>query len=242
IWTLLTTFTNVVAAAFVNLQLLDQLQQRAERLEEEVEERTAQLKRSRDLLRIVFDHLPDGLVLLDKDARMLAANEAFCRRVLGLLPTEVIGRSYAAITRELKHKALLQIEQQPLGTGLRRVSCTDTVGHQRWYEVEHFTITVDHAQQTIERWRDITQQEELKRKLRVHEQLTSIGQLAASVVHEIGNPLQGVRSCLDLCREDGALTPSANEYLTLADHELERINNLLDRLREIYRRSHGGAI
>jgi GAF domain-containing protein len=64
-WSLLTIFTNVIAATCANLQLVAKLRQHAKTLEGLVDIRTRQLQRSRDLLRIVFYNLPEGLVLLD---------------------------------------------------------------------------------------------------------------------------------------------------------------------------------
>jgi nitrogen-specific signal transduction histidine kinase len=61
-----------------------------------------------------------------------------------------------------------------------------------------------------------------------------LSRLAACVVHEVGNPLQSIHSCLDLSLEDVALSPASREYLELAHEELARIAELLVRLRELY--------
>lgn len=235
VWSMLTIFTNVAAAAFANLQLVEQLHMRAEHLEEVVSERTRQLQHSRDLLRVVFDHLPDALLLLDGQGQVLAANDAFCRRVLGQSPQEAVGHEYHALLERLRTDGRLCFEEQGPGESSRRAVCTNATGQQRWFEIDHYHIPNVVPAQTIERWRDITRQEQLHRQLLLHEQLASLGRLAASVVHEVGNPLQGVRSCLDLCREDPDLPASALEYLDLANGELERINQLLDRWRDLYR-------
>jgi nitrogen-specific signal transduction histidine kinase len=69
--------------------------------------------------------------------------------------------------------------------------CTDTVGQQRWFAVDRISIVGNDGviEQHFERWRDITHQEELQRRLLLHEQLASLGRLAASIAHEVGNPL-----------------------------------------------------
>ncbi len=113
IWSMLTILTNVAAAAFANRQMIDQLHRRTELLQEEVRERTSQLRHSRDLLRIVFDHLPDGLVLLDAQARVLTANDTFSREVLELEPQEVVGQHYGALAEELEQRGRLAFEPRP---------------------------------------------------------------------------------------------------------------------------------
>jgi PAS domain S-box-containing protein len=232
-WSMLTTFTNVAAAAFANLQLVDRLQARAQELERLVDERTHQLQRSRDLLRVIFDHLPDGLVLMDADTHILAANRAFARNVLGIRPQSIVSRTYQSVVDELERSSYLRIEPHHSDSGARRVVCTDLVGQQRWFEIERYAF--EDGAQAIERWRDITQQEQLLRRLLLHEQLTMIGHLAASIAHEVGNPLQSVRSCLELCREDVQPDSDTEEYLVLAQDELDRVSQALDRLREFYR-------
>jgi PAS domain S-box-containing protein len=233
VWSMLTILTNVAAAAFANRQMIGQLHRRTELLEELVRERTSQLQNSRDLLRVLFDHLPDGLVLLDNNGQILAANEAFCREVVGLPLSEVIGRHYAALTNQLEQRSLLAFgprTDEPT-YGARR---TGPAGRQSWYEVDRYSV-VSGGAQVIERWRDMTSQEELRHQLLLHEQLASLGRLAASVVHEVGNPLQSVRSCLELCRETSELPESALEYLELAGGELRRMSHILAQLRDLYR-------
>lgn len=237
VWSLLTIFTNVVAAAFTNLQLIDQLQRRAEILEQQVSARTRQLQHSRDILRIVFDNLPDGLVMMNERQQVLAANYAFSRRVIGMQPHMIVGKTYPSILSEVEQSAYLTIEQHEAAPGRRRALCTDMVGQQRWYEIDCYPIAAEapNGERFIERWRDITREEELHQRLLLHEQLTSLGHLAASVAHEVGNPLQSVRSCLDLCREEASLSVVATEYLDIATVELDRISGLIERLRDLYR-------
>lgn len=240
VWALLTIFTNVAAVAFANRQLVEQLRLRAELLDQQVAERTMQLQRSRDLLRIIFDYLPDGLVLMDANWRILSANDAWCRGVLAMRPQEAVGRQYVELIQDVGRNIALTFERTPSTSAAGRVHWTTTDGHQRWYEIDRYAVAARGAdgEQIIERWRDVTLQDALHRRLLLQEQLTSLGRLATSVVHEIGNPLQGLRSSLDLCLEDPSLTISAAEYLALATSELERIGQTLERLRDLYRAPH----
>lgn len=61
-----------------------------------------------------------------------------------------------------------------------------------------------------------------------------LSQLATSLAHELGNPLQSIRGCLDLSLEDHALSPASREYLGMACAEIDRLSMLLIRLRELY--------
>ncbi|MBX0328083.1 PAS domain-containing protein [Oscillochloris sp. ZM17-4] len=228
--------------------------QHTEQLGALVGRRTDELQRSRDLLRLVFDHLPEGLLLLDADGEILAANSTFCRSIVGRMPRETVGSRYHQLWRDLMQQSELSLTPQgPSESGVPlalaegeaftsiaaswRVLSSDMMGQQRWYAVERTPIAGPQgtAEQCLERWRDITQQEELQRRLLVHEQLTSLGRLAASVAHEVGNPLQSALGCLELCREDQGLSPLSHEYLDLALGELDRMARTMASLRNLYR-------
>lgn len=62
------------------------------------------------------------------------------------------------------------------------------------------------------------------------EKLSSIGQLAAGLAHEIGNPLGIVQGYLGLLREDGLPAEQRADYLNRAEQELERISQLIRQL------------
>jgi PAS domain-containing protein len=205
-------------------------------LDQPISEQDIQLTHSRDPMHIIFDHLPDGLVLIDTAGRILIVNDAFCEDVLGVLPRAAIGRHYAAILQDLEQGAQITIEPHPSVPALWRARCAGGDERQRWYDIDRYIVAADDgAEHVIERWRDITRQEEQHRELLRDEQLTTIARLAANVVHELGNPLQSVRSCIDLSREDATLAAPTAEYLELASSELRRMSHILSQLRDLYR-------
>ncbi|HEY1809373.1 MAG TPA: HAMP domain-containing sensor histidine kinase [Acidobacteriaceae bacterium] len=72
-------------------------------------------------------------------------------------------------------------------------------------------------------------QEELDRTavlLRENQKLITIGRLAASIAHEINNPLESITNLLYLLGEERELSPSARSYLALAQKELGRVGQI----------------
>lgn len=59
------------------------------------------------------------------------------------------------------------------------------------------------------------------------DRLASVGQLAAGVAHEIGNPLQTLQGFLALTRAPSTKPEERAEYLALMEGELERIHRLV---------------
>ncbi len=71
--------------------------------------------------------------------------------------------------------------------------------------------------------RDISAEKQSEEAVRRSEKLATAGRLAASIAHEINNPLEAVVNLLYLARHDSS---HAGEYLTLAEQEVGRVAQL----------------
>jgi signal transduction histidine kinase len=67
--------------------------------------------------------------------------------------------------------------------------------------------------------------------------LAATGKLAASIAHEINNPLQSVQSCIYLVNDGVPPDGSSRQYLDIAREELDRIAKIVQRLADFYRPS-----
>ena len=76
-------------------------------------------------------------------------------------------------------------------------------------------------------------QEELVRE----EKLAITGRLAASLAHEIGNPLQSAIGCIGLAEETLPEAAEAVRFLRVGRQELRRAAKILERLRDLQRQS-----
>ena len=65
--------------------------------------------------------------------------------------------------------------------------------------------------------------------------LAAVGELAASVAHEINNPLYAARNSLFLIEQDIAADSPSRDFLNVAQGELGRIARIITRMRDFYR-------
>lgn len=82
--------------------------------------------------------------------------------------------------------------------------------------------------------RDITQRKRAERALVTTEKLASVGRLAATVAHEINNPLESITNLVYLARES-ARQDSVRQYLATAEEELARVAVLTRQTLGFYR-------
>jgi PAS domain S-box-containing protein len=86
---------------------------------------------------------------------------------------------------------------------------------------------------------DITEERHLQEQLLHAEKLSAVGQLSASIAHEINNPLFGIRNVLERLKEKAELDNSNQEFTELALQECDRIKRLIKDLQDFNRPTSG---
>lgn len=108
--------------------------------------------------------------------------------------------------------------------------------------IEHLTafanqasIAIQNANLYKELENALAQEHALRTRLIQTEKFAAMGRLLASVAHELNNPLQTIKNCLFLTRQDTPPDSPIQEYLDMAFSETARLSKLVAQLRELYR-------
>ncbi len=204
---------------------------------EQIEERTRlrEIQVSRNLIRGVIDSVPMGLALIGGDGVILAANRALSD-LFGFEPAALVGMHYSAALGPWRESPAAQTLATGNSEHFRRTMPRPD-GAQVLQEIASIPL-IDangHPHQVVEVWEDITERVALQTQLVRAEKLAAIGQLAASIAHEVGNPLQAIQGFLSLFLEQCPPEVPNGRYLQLAEEEIDRIVQVLARLRDLYR-------
>lgn len=82
---------------------------------------------------------------------------------------------------------------------------------------------------------DQTARKAAEEVLRRTERLATAGRLAATVAHEVNNPLESVTNLIFICQNEPGLNEQLRQYLKMADEELRRVAHIVRQTLGFYR-------
>lgn len=199
-----------------------ELQDYFERLEQLVEERTRKLRKSEDRYRGLIEKVKDIIYTLDDKGDITFVSPAVETK-LGYRLEEVLGKNFMVlIPKEWQEKTRADFNSL-LETGeiTAETVLLDKKGQSHFVEYSSTVIKEGNKVVGIRGIaRDITERKRLQEKILRSEKLAAIGQLAASVGHEIRNPLGVINnSCYFLNRK----------LKDIADEKVERHLRIIER-------------
>jgi len=95
---------------------------------------------------------------------------------------------------------------------------------------EVLSVLSGHLAVAIENCQLLEDKVKLERKLATRERLAALGQMAATVAHEIKNPLSSIKSIAQVMREDEAVSHEYGRDLDLITGEIDRLTRSVSQL------------
>ena len=213
-----------------------------------IEEQRSGLNDTLSLLDSMLANAPIGLAFFDRRCRIVRVNQVFAE-MTGVPLSRHLGRTLPEL---LPQPLAQQLEDAVLRVfaaeeSVRNLELSGQGGQlkQPWtWLVSAYPVRTTPSQV---RWvgvivMDASERKRSEEALRRSEKLAATGRLAASIAHEINNPLEAITNLLFLLRNFCPLEGPALNYVTMAEHEARRITEITQQTLRFYRQStHAGA-
>jgi len=202
----------------------------------------AALRESEDRFRQAFDHAAIGKALVSLDRRWLKINRALCD-LIGYAEDELLGNDFYGITHPDDVPADFTATQRMLAGELPTFELEQRYLHKRGHEV-WVLLSISLVRNAagaplyfIVEAQDLTERKRLEHQLRERERLATIGTTVTKIAHEIGNPLNGMSSTLQVLERQLAQQPNTLLIESVQDlkHETNRLRSLLQELHSFAR-------
>ena len=215
------------------------IEHRLEHYQSQLTGLAAELDKLRRYHRQILQDLPSAACSLDRDGIIILWNRAM-EKVTKVPASRSVGSSLASLpaalgklldefarsdrTHQLRVKVTFEGGLRTLNLHKASVDQTDNA------QTQDLVLVID----------DITEATQMENQLLHNERLAAIGELAAGVAHEIGNPITGI-ACL---AQNLKFEADRSEHKELADDiltETTRVSSILQALVSFAHRGHGDA-
>ncbi len=234
---LLESIAAPVAIAIQNAQLHRQVQKQLD----ELTQLFGQVERAKQEWEASIDAIEEGILLLDPNGKLLRVNRTVANW-LNTSPGALVGQHcrtalhgadaapaecpWARIVASRERLSDVKVEYPHMQGTFR---CTAYPLHESRGGLGGIVVVL----------KNITEEQRLQAHLIQSEKLTATGRMAASLAHEINNPLQAIQGCLDLAQANPSNMEKQERYLTMAKSEVDRLATIVQRMLDFYRPASG---
>ena len=207
-----------------------------------------EIRKTEEALRESSKHLAELAAIVDSSHDVILSKNlngtitswnAAATRVLGYSAEEMIGQSILKLIPEHLHSDEPEIIEN-IRAG-RRLENFDTVRVTKDGRLIDVSLTISPIRDMDGRiigaskiLRDISARKQLERSLMQAEKIAATGRMAATIAHEINNPLASVVNLLYLLRPE-IDSPEGTRYLASAESELARVSHIAKQTLGYYR-------
>ena len=175
----------------------------------------------------ILQNIPAGLITFNSLGSIVKTND-MASKILGFSKEKFMGKAIQNFFPSLreKQKALVKEkrsipifeEELQLQDGKNlSLRCHLSLAIEKERRQEAFILIFE----------DQTSFREMEQKVRSSEKLAAVGKLAASIAHEIRNPLASISGCVQMLKEDSSDKDSKTHLMDITTREIDRLNRLL---------------
>ncbi len=212
------------------------------RMEASLRQAQERLRHSQAHLAGVVQISEDAIISIDEEQRIRLFNRG-AEKVFAYTADEVLGQHLNLLLPKLHAEAHRGYVQQFAASAdvLRPMSARRLIAGRRKdgtefpSEASISKFEVGGEKIMTVRLRDVSERIRTENVLRLNEKLAATGRLAATIAHEINNPLESVTNLLFLLQHHASLDDSARQYAATASAELARVVHITRQTLGFYR-------
>ncbi len=234
------------------LKNVTQLRQAAEQIQENVQRLQSadeEIRVERDRLNLILGSVPNPILVVDNDNQIITMNERAQRLLPPVNPDAplvmpVSRRDQIAASNGAKLTSFLaQLRLEPRQVKSGELALTDPDSEEileMWVTASEIRDSWGLVTAVAAVLQDLAPLRELERRrveqaLFQSEKLAATGRLAASIAHEINNPLEAIKNSLYILVNKVPKDDPNYKFLDIAKRETERVSRILSQLLGFYR-------
>jgi len=180
--------------------------------------------------REILESISEGFIFIDRDWNVRYANSR--ASAMGAVELgEVLGKKIWDVVPAFENTRFAQCFRDAMET---RAACSVEdyfEPSRRWFHLSAYP-----SEEGLSVFvQDVTERRVQQEKLLLSEKLAATGRLAATIAHEINNPLESVLNLIYLARTSHTQMTKIREYLETAEKELTRVSHIARHTLGFYR-------
>ena len=234
----LATSLAVIGLVFLALYIIREMDQR--------ERHASEIREREEWFRVTLGSIGDAVIATDKNGTVTYVNQV-AENLTGIKLSEAKGKAIHQVFPIFNEHTRRPVDNpvaKVLESGLIMGLANHTVLQRRdgtLIPIEDSAAPIyDDGNQlrgVVMVFRDVTLEKQSQSVMRKAEKLAAAGRLAATMAHEINNPLEAVGNLIYIVRHTANLPDEVMGYLAMAEQELERVSHITRQTLGFYRDS-----
>ncbi|HEX9640856.1 MAG TPA: ATP-binding protein [Candidatus Krumholzibacteria bacterium] len=212
-----------------------------------LQQRTEQLERTELETQSILGNMSSGVLTLDREAKVRRVNQA-AEKILGVSAQELIGRPLGKVLDAQMPLFVSHLSETLRGGGILdrvelNVERADGSSLPLGLSISQRCGPSGEKIGIIAVFQDLSSVLRMREQIRANDRLAAMGELSASIAHEIRNPLASIRGSVEMLASELNVDGENRRLMDLVLKESGRLNRLIEdfleyaRLKPLHRRN-----